>query len=222
MVRNEQKYQQAIEFRKRGFTLEEIAKVCDISKSTASKWLKNKAFSETVTAQNKHRAGLENAMRLRLVNKARSGERAKKYTELKKAAATEYRHYKNSPLFVAGIMAYLAHGELKSLQQIRLATCDQFAHGVFIRFAKEFLGVETPQIRHWLFLYQGQSEEVSMKSWKRALGIPYQQFHKTQYSSTRATKNTLHKGVGNTIIGSTVLKRKLLVWSKLLQKDLKK
>ena len=118
-------------------------------------------------------------------------------------------------------MAYIANGELKNTQHLKLSSADQFVHEVFISFAKAYLGVETHQIKHWLFLYQGQSEELSMKSWKRVLGIPYQQFHKTQYSNTRANKNTLHNGVGNTIIGSTVLKRKLLIWIKLLQKDLK-
>ena len=74
MVRNKQKFEQAVEFRKKGFTLDEIAKICDVSKSTASKWLKNKAFSQSVTVQNKRRAVQENARRLRLLNKARSGE----------------------------------------------------------------------------------------------------------------------------------------------------
>jgi orotate phosphoribosyltransferase-like protein len=52
MVRNKDKYEQAVSLRKRGFTLAEIAKYCDISKSTASVWLKDEAFSEVVKAQN--------------------------------------------------------------------------------------------------------------------------------------------------------------------------
>ena len=56
MVRNKEKYEQAV-LRKRGFTLAEIAKYCDIAKSTASKWLKEEAFSQAVTTQNAKRAG---------------------------------------------------------------------------------------------------------------------------------------------------------------------
>ena len=52
MVRNQEKYDQAVSLRKRGFTLEEIAKYCDISKSTASTWLKNKAFSNLRVVEN--------------------------------------------------------------------------------------------------------------------------------------------------------------------------
>ena len=222
MVRNEEKFEQAVQFRKRGFTLEEIAKICDVSKSTVSKWLKNKAFSEDVTKQNKRRAGQENAKRLKLVNKARSGEREKRYTEVERSAKTEYRHYKAAPLFVAGLTAYRALGDMGEQTTIRLSSTDMQMHALFIRFATEYLGADKKQLKHWLLLYQGQSEEVCMRKWKRATALPFSQFHKTQYAQTRANKKTLHNGVGNTIIGSTVLKRKLLAWVKLAEKDLTK
>lgn len=220
MVRNEEKYEQAVQFRKRGFTLEEIAKICGVSKSTASKWLKNKAFSENVTKQNKRRAGQENAKRLKLINKARGGERSKRYREIESSAKTEYKHYKSSPLFVAGLTAYRALGDCTESGTIRLSGTDMHLHRVFVQFAIEYLGAEKSQIRHWLLLYKGQSEEKCMKQWQRTVNLPLRQFHKTQYVETQANKKTLHNGVGNTIIGSTVLKRKLIAWVRLAEKDL--
>ncbi len=220
MVRNEEKYKQAVEFRRRGFTLEEIAKICDVSKSTVSKWLKNKTFSENVTKQNKRRAGLENAKRLRLVNKARTGEREKKYRETVRSAQTEYKHYKNHPLFVAGLILYLAQGDGSNQGQIRLSSKELITHKLFIRFALEYLGVEKKQVHCWLQLYQGQSEAKCMKKWKAATSLPYSQFYKNHYMKTKKPKDPLHFGVGNTIIGSTVLKRKLMKWIELAQKDL--
>jgi transcriptional regulator with XRE-family HTH domain len=220
MVRNEEKYEQAVTFRKRGFTLEEIAKICGVSKSTVSKWLKNKAFSDNVTKQNKRRAGQENAKRLKLVNKARSGERSKRYAEVERSAKTEYRNYKNTPLFVASLTTYRALGDTSDSTTIRLSSTDAGLHRLFIKFAVGYLGADKKQIKHWLLLYQGQSEAVCMKKWQKATTLPYSQFHKTQYAHTTATKKTLHNGVGNTIIGSTVLKRKLNSWIKLAEKDL--
>lgn len=102
MVRNKEKYDQAVRLRKRGFTLEEIAKYCDISKSTASKWLKNKAFSAQVTKQNVKRAGAENAKRLKLINKARGTERVARYREAVRSAETEFKHYKTIPFSLLG------------------------------------------------------------------------------------------------------------------------
>jgi transcriptional regulator with XRE-family HTH domain len=220
MVRNENKYNQALEFRKRGFTLAEIAKICDVSKGTVSKWFKNNVISESITKQNKKRAGQENAKRLKLMSKARGAERAARYREAARSADTEYRHYKASPLFIAGLMLYLTQGDMKDKRQIRLSGTEQKAHKIFIRFATEYLGVPKDSIHFWILLYQGQSEEQCMKRWKAVTTLPYSQFYKNQYTNTKKTKQTLHNGVGNTIIGSTVLKHKLIKWIELVQKDL--
>lgn len=222
MVRNQEKYEQAVQLRKRGFTLAEIAKYCDISKSTASKWLQNKAFSTQVTKQNKKRAGTENAKRLKLINKARSSERTKRYQEAVKDADTQFKHYQNDPLFVAGIMLYMAEGDQKHHRLIRIANARIDVHKIFIRFALEYLGVAEQQIHFWLLLYPDLSEEVCMKKWSKAVGLPYSQFYKNQVIQGRSKKRTLHYGVGNTIIGSTVLKQKLNRWIELTAKKLEK
>lgn len=222
MVRNEEKYQQALQYRKRGFTLEEIAKICDVSKSTVSKWLKNNTISAAVTKQNKKRAGQENAKRLKLVNKARGGERANRYKEAIRSAETEYKHYKANPLFVAGVMLYFANGDLKDENRIRFSGSTAEAHKVFIKFAMEYLGVEKKDIHIWLQLYPGMKEETSMKHWRQKTSLPYSQFYKNHFIKGKKQKQTLHHGVGNTIIGSTVLKCKLTRWIELTLKDIAK
>ncbi len=222
MVRNDEKYEQAVQFRKRGFTLAEIAKICDISKSTASVWLKNKAFSETVTKQNKKRAGTENAKRLQLINKARVSERAIRYKEIVRSAETEYKHYKNNPLFVAGLCIAMSQGDAKATGVIRITTANMKLHKLFLKFAIEYLGVPKSKIHLWLLLYPDLSEEVCMRKWRTAIGIPFSQFYKNQVVGTKSPKRTLHHGVGNTIIASTVLQRKLDRWVELMVKELAK
>ncbi|MCA9353999.1 MAG: helix-turn-helix domain-containing protein [Candidatus Kaiserbacteria bacterium] len=222
MVRNQEKYDQALQLRKRGFTLQEIAKYCDISKSTASKWLQNKAFSDHVTKQNRKRAGADNAKRLQLVNKARGGERKARYAEAARSAAVEYKHYKKDPLFMAGLTVYLSIGDTKDQRSIRLSSARMPAHAVFVRFAREYLGIEKSRVHIWLQLYHGQSEEVCMKKWRTVTTLPYSQFYKNQVINSTASKKTLHYGVGNTIIGSTVLKCKLNRWIELVLQDLQK
>jgi len=222
MVRDEDKYEQAISLRKRGFTLEEIAKYCDIAKSTASKWLQNKAFSAQVTKQNIKRAGAENAKRLKLVNKARVGERANRYKEASRSAEIEYKHYKKDPLFMAGLMLYIGSGDSKDERQIRLSSAQMAIHTIFIKFAGEYLGVEKHKIHVWLLLYPDLNEEACMKRWKKATTLPLSQFYKSQIVPGKTNKQTLHYGVGNTIIGSTVLKHKLTRWVELATKELSK
>lgn len=220
MVRNQEKFDQAIQLRERGFTLDEIAKVCDVSKSTISKWLKNNVISEKVTKQNKRRAGQENAKRLQLMSKARASERATRYKEIKKSSETEFKHYLSSPLFVAGVALYSAHGSINDSKKVRFSTSDSQAHRIFVRFLIEYCGVKKSDIHCWLQLYANQTEAICMKQWSKRTSLPYQQFYRTQFVNS-SSKKPLHYGVGNTIIGSTVLQRKLIHWVTLLHKTCK-
>lgn len=220
MVRNTEKYEQAWQLRQRGFTLAEIAKYCAISKSTASEWLKNNAFSQEVTKQNTKRAGLLNAKRLQLISKARRAERSIKHAEIIRSAETEYRHYRKDPLFLAGLATYAALGDYSDRHVIRFSSNRIEVHIAIIRFMCEYLGVEKSQIRFWLLIPRDLDEAVCMKKWQKALRLPYSQFHKNQLTISNPTKKTLHNGTGNTIIGSTALKQKLNCWIKLYQKEL--
>jgi transcriptional regulator with XRE-family HTH domain len=217
MVRNQEKFDQAVSLRKRGFTLEEVAKYCDISKSTASKWLKNQAFSDRVTKQNKKRAGAENAKRLKLISKARGGERKQRYADAAASAKVEFSNYRKDPLFMAGLSAYLAAGDLKDDRVIRLSHKSPELHRLFVHFSVQFLGISRSKIHLWLLLYEGVSEEKAMKKWSKISSVPLSQFYKNQFVN-QTSKETLHYGVGNTIIGSTYHKQKLKTWIRLAEK----
>lgn len=218
MVRNKQKLEQALSLRKRGFTLEEIAKICEISKSTASKWLKNKAFSADVTRQNKARAGAENAKRLKLISKARGAERKQRYADAVSSAKVEFAHYRTQPAFVAGVALYMAAGSDSSdVARIRFSHIEADLHRTFQHFAAEYLGVSREKIHLWLQLYQGANEEKAVKAWSKRSGIPYARFYKNHYVQT-VQKHPLHFGVGNTIIASTYHRQKLDEWCRLAKK----
>ena len=218
MVRNTEKFEQAVSLRKRGFTLDEVAKYCGISKSTASKWLKSEVFSDSISKQNIKRAGVENGKRLRLIAKTRGTERKVRYADAKAGALVEFKNYQNNPAFRSGLMAYVAAGDLTDANKVRLSNSSPFIHSQFIQFAKDFLGVEKGKIKLWLLLYQGVNEEKAMKHWSKQVKIPLGQFYKNQYVKN-APSQALRLGVGNTIIGSTYHKQKLIAWVKQAEKQ---
>jgi transcriptional regulator with XRE-family HTH domain len=220
MVRNQENLDQAIRLRERGFTLQEIAKVCDVSKSTISKWLAGSDISARVTKQNKRRAGLANVSRLKLINKARNIEREKKYQEAVKEAEVSFKHYRKDPLFIAGLMLYIGEGDNKDRAKIRIANSRTSVHRIYIDFMVAYFGIERSKIRFWVLLYPDLSEGACMKYWSKALKLPYSQFYKNQVIQGKSKKRTLQFGVGNTIIVSTVLKYKLNRWIELAEKDL--
>lgn len=217
MVRNKEKYEQVVSLRKRGFTLEEVAKYCNISKSTASIWLKNKDFSIQMTEKNKKRAKAENAKRLRLIAKTRNRERKQRYFDAASSAKVEFAHYQKKTLFLAGLTAYMTAGDLKDDRKIRLSHVSMDVHRLFIKFLTQFLGVNKKEVRIWLQLYGATSEEKAMKLWSKNTTIPYSQFYKNQFVNKSYNK-ILHNGVGNIIIGSTYHKQKLNEWVRLARK----
>lgn len=220
MIRLEEKYEQAIQFRKRGFTYSEISRIVGVSKSTVSSWVSKKAFSKKIRTENAERAARDNVKRISLVNKTRAVERKSRYAEAVRSAQTEYKHYRKDPLFTAGLMAYISSGDMLHTSRIRLTSSSFAVHSAFISFAQNYLGVPKTTIHVWLILYEGLSEKKCLSLWSRKTKISIAQFHRTQYLSQKISKGGLQHGTGNTIIGNTVLKKKLLAWIELFSKEL--
>lgn len=220
MIRLEEKYELALQFRKRGFTYSEIAKIVGVSKSTVSAWLSKKAFSKKVKLDNLKRSAKDNIKRIGLINKARMAQRKVQYKDALHSAETEYKHYKKDPLFVAGLMLYAGDGDKTTNHLIRVTTSDMEIHRIFISFAKEYLGVPQEKFRFWILLYPDLSEKECVKKWSHKLGFSKDNFHKNQVIANATTKRTLQHGVGNTIIGGTIFKLKLNKWIELALTEL--
>ncbi|MFM2340040.1 MAG: hypothetical protein RLZZ360_676 [Candidatus Parcubacteria bacterium] len=215
-------YEQAVAFRRRGFTYAEIAKICNVSKGTVSNWLRHEPFSKGVAKDNQKQAVIQNTKRLALINKARVAERRHQYTEALRSAGTEYQHYRLSALFIAGLTLYMTAGDSKQPRLIRLSGSRPELHRLFIRFVTTYLGVAKADIRFWLLLYPDHDEVASMKRWCQKTTLSPAQFYKNQVIPSRTQKETLHFGVGNTVITNTLLKKKLQKWISLLETELQK
>ena len=220
MIRKKVQFEQAKELRKRGFTYEEIGKIVNVSIITVYLWFSRETWSKSIRDDNQKRAAKENKKRISLLNKARGNQYKKLYAEAERSAVTEFKHYKNNPLFIAGLMLYVGEGDNSDNHLIRITNAKIDVHRIFIKFAKEYLGVPREKIRFWVLLYPDLVPQKCALKWSKALRIPLSQFHKHQVIEGRSAKRTLHDGVGNTIIGGTVLKKKLLKWIAIASKEL--
>lgn len=214
-------YIEAVELRRRGFTYTEIAKICNVSRGTVSNWLKNEAFSKKIAAENIKKAVKENTRRLGLINKARLSERKHRFEEVIRIAEIEFKNYKHSPLFISGLMLYLSEGDLKNSRQIRISSSRTELHRIFIDFAINYLAVEKSSVHFWLLLHPDHDVASCMRLWSRKTTLSPAQFYKNQVIQGYTQVKPLHFGVGNTIIGNTLLKKKLNHWIFLLNKELK-
>jgi predicted transcriptional regulator len=220
VIRKSAQHLEAMTLRRRGFTYDEIASIVKVSKSTVFNWLSRETWSQSIKTQNAKRAARENRKRISLLNKARGNQYRKLYAEAERSATTEYKHYKNNPLFIAGLMLYVSEGDNQHKRLIRIANARSEIHRIFLDFATEFLGVSREKVRFWILLYPDLDPHTCSRRWSKELTIPLSQFHKYQVIQGKSTKRTLRFGVGNTIIGSTVLKVKLMKWIELVLKDL--
>lgn len=154
MVHNPEKLDKARDFRRRGFSYSEISKIVGVSKATLSNWFGKQSFSKKVRRDNEMKTRRDNARRIVILNKARRTEKSKQYERAKRLAVIEFKHYKSSPLFLSSLGAYLAVGDMKDTNPIRLPSQRKLVHKQFRRFLVEFLGAENRQI------YQTQSVTI--------------------------------------------------------------
>ncbi|MEX2340857.1 MAG: hypothetical protein WD605_00880 [Candidatus Paceibacterota bacterium] len=146
MTSSPEKYQKARDFRKRGFSYTEIAKIVGVSRGTLSNWFGKQSFSKKVRVDNEVKARRDNVKRISLLNKARDKERAKQYISAKKTASTEFKHFKSSSLFLLSLGFYGAAGDIKHATQIRFPNQRATTHKIFRKFLVEFLGAEKSKI----------------------------------------------------------------------------
>jgi transcriptional regulator with XRE-family HTH domain len=218
---NNEVFSEVISLRKRGFTYSEIAKVCNISRSTVRNWLKNEIFSQEISVRNVKKAINDNKKRLLVINKARKTERNRQITEILHTTDIEYKHFRHNPLFIAGLSIYLSEGDLGDKYHIRLSSTRPELQSIFIKFLMDFMGIDKYTIRIWLLLYPTMDEVECMKYWIKKTGLTAAQFHKNQFIRYRGEKSVSHNGVANILIGNTIKKRKLLKWLLTLQRDIK-
>ena len=206
---------QAFELRKQGKTYREITKTLGISLSTLSGWLKDEKWSQDIKKINKEIHIKTSTAHLKRLNDKRRIFLQEKYKKVEEEAEKEFEVYKNNPLFMAGLMVYAGEGDKTSRNLTRISNSEFYLHLVFIRFSERFLNIGKDKIKVWLLLYPDHEVENCIKIWSEKLKISRLNFTKSQVIIGREKTKKLQYGVGNSIISSTSLKKKMLKWLEL-------
>jgi len=203
------------ELRKQGKTYREISKEMDISLSTLSTWFKNEKWSQGIKKINKEIHIRNSLKHLKRINNERHILLEIKYKKLELEAEQEFKIHKDDPLFMAGLMLYAGEGDKSSRNLIRMSNSEFYLHLVFIRFSQKFLNIGRDKIKVWLLLYPDHNIQESENIWSKKLGIPRLNFNKSQVIMGKSKQRKLQCGVGNSIISSTGLKKKIMKWLEL-------
>jgi len=207
--------------REQGKTYSEIKKIFNISQSTLSNWFTNQKWSKDIKKSNTIKNIKNGTDHLLKMNEKRRIINNERYEETEKEAIKEFEIYKNNPLFMAGLMLYAGEGDKTNKYNIKLTNSEFYLHVIFIAFLEKFLNIKRDKIKIWLLLYPDHDIEKSIKIWSEKLIINKSNFHKSQVIIGKEKTKKLQYGVGNSIISSVILKKKLLKWLELCKDNFK-
>jgi transcriptional regulator with XRE-family HTH domain len=211
----------AFELRKSGKTYREIEELLNISRSTLCNWFKNEQWSKHIKKSNINRHLELSTERLKKLHEARRLILDKEYLKAETDAIQEFEFNKNDPLFMAGLMIYAGEGDKTNRFRIKLTNSEFYLHLIFIKFLEKFLKIERKNIKFWLLLYPDHDIEKSVGIWSYKLNISKSNFNKSQVIAGKEKIRKLQYGVGNSIISSVILKKKLLKWLEICRENFK-
>jgi len=169
MISKVHEKEKAIEFRKRGYTYNEILTKLPVAKSSLSLWLKDMPLTEKERKYLKIRKD-SNISRGRIkaatANHQNRLEKEKLYAE---EAKKEFYQKLNNPLFLIGIALYWAEGTKRS-DSCSFMNSDVDMTKVFMGWLNMF-GIKPSDLDYGLYIHRHYAHEQCENSWANALGI---------------------------------------------------
>ena len=203
--------------RKKGKSYREIQKETGVSRGTLCEWFRREEWSRHIAVTKTVR--VNSIEHTRMMQAVRRKNLDTLYGAAEQEAMTEYAIFKEEPLFWAGLMAYAGEGDKRTRHIVRITNSEFYIHKIFLLFATRYLRVLLADIRECLIIYPDHNETLCKEMWSNILGIPRDQFHKTQVIQGKEKVRRLQYGIGMSIISSTVLKKKMLKWLSLAQDE---
>lgn len=209
--------------RQNGKSYRQIQKETGVSRATLTAWFKGIEWSKHIEIRNTSQQSEESKERMVRMNMVRKLSLQYKYASIEDEALKQYDLFKLEPLFWAGLMLYEGEGDKRAKHLIRLSNAEFYSHRIFILFAKKYLGAFSGDFRHYILIYQGDNEKTIKDRWVEEMESDSIFFHKTQVIKGKVRqlveKKKLQFGIGNTIICSTSLKKKLMKWISLAENE---
>lgn len=203
---------QAIELRKKGMAMGEIAKKIKVSKSSVSCWVRDIKLSErqkNTLNKNGHSIGAIEKRRV-----ARLANTAERHKVIYDAALIEAHSLRSNLLWSVGVSLYWGEGG-KSQNLVRLSNSDPNVIIIMIKFFKEICGVEPEKFRGHVNTFEHSDVKETENYWSRISSIPRKQFFKTYQKNSSASlkkRHTLPNGTLQIYVLDTNLYFRIVAW----------
>ena len=163
MNKNKEK---AFELRRLGQSYKAIHRELGVPLSTLSDWFKNISWSIEIRDRLGALESLSFPTKLASMIRANKARWAKAHQSYRDAGEKEFQSFKDTPLFLAGIMLYWGEGTRGPKgSQVKLANTDPAMIRLFYLFLKDVLRIPQNKINAWLLLYPDLKDQMQKNFW---------------------------------------------------------
>lgn len=205
---------QAIELRKSGSSIKEIAQTLNVSKSSVSLWVRDISLSAEQRNELSTRPFTTAAIEKRRLSRLKN-EKAKRDT-IEISAEKDITAITPRELWLMGVMLYWAEGG-KTRRMVRFSNGDPEMISIMMRFFRIICEVPEKKFRGYIHIHPHLDHNKAEDYWVRVTGIPSGQFFKTYRKvnvSSQNKKNSLPHGVMDIYVMDSNLFLKIRGWSK--------
>lgn len=215
MKKNEK--DKAIDLRKKGISMGEIAQQLNVSKSTVSYWVRDIILSEAEVK--KIQSNSHSRLAIERRRTSRMDRHALERQIITRKALEEAKTHKNNSLWCVAVALYWGEGG-KTQRTVRIANSDPAVIKLMMKFFREFCLVPLHKTRAHVHAFAHTDIEGAVSYWSKISGIPKKQFFKTYVknsSNSKFKKNSLPYGTCQIYVHDSVLFITMLAWIEYLK-----
>ena len=204
---------QARLLRDRGMSMNEIAHILGVTKSSVSLWVRDIELSPEQRGGLSARGRSVESIELRRQNRL-CNELSRRRAHFD-GAVGQVRKVSSRDLFYMGCALYWGEGSKTSRGTLGFTNSDPRAIQVMMRFFREVCGVKDGKFRAHAMLHPHLKPERAEIYWSDVSGIPRAQFYKTSMQHNKSSKNkkdSLPNGTFTINVHDTVLYLKVMGW----------
>ncbi len=205
--------QQAIELRKKGYSINEIKDKLQISKASASIWVRNvvltKEQKSKLSKNGRSVHSIEERRKSRLYNQKLKDD------IIIQNAKNQINTISGSDLKLIGICLYLGEGAKTKKSMVRVANSDPDVIKMMMRFFREVCLVPEEKFRGHIHTFAHADIEKTEEYWSKISKVPRKQFYKTYIKASSASlqkRKTLPFGTFDISVNDTKLFLTIMGW----------
>lgn len=204
----------AMALRKKGASLDLIARDLRVSKASVSSWVREVRLTKKQIEKLRKNSHSRIAIEKRRISRIKKEEARRDIIQT--GAQKSIRAVTNSNLFFIGLALYWGEGTKKKRGVVEFTNSDPEMIRIMMVFLENCCKVKREKFRGHVFLHEHLSVVKAEKYWSKISGIKRSQFHKTsvQHNRKRVHKDSLPYGTFAIIVCDTELKLKINGWTK--------